>query len=322
MNRTAGLRSDAQWRATVMEELERVCASEAFCHSKQSARLLRYLVENSLDHNEDQLRERAIGANLFGREPKYDSNEDSIVRVSAAEVRKRLSRHYHEGRVTSAVELSIPLGSYRVEFLTPEAPPSPIVAEPPAGAEAPGVRRRWQPWVATGVGVLGLAAGVFLAWPATSVERFWGPALKDPSMVVILAPHPIVYTFSRETFQRFRGDAATHAQRQIEVLSGPPEATIALKEVVPIRDQYLGLGSAHAISSVSALLAVKKKEYSLRFGQHFSFQDIRQAPAVLIGAYANRLTLQLTDDSRFVLSDRNGAPEISDRQTGKTWKLE
>jgi hypothetical protein len=105
------------------------------------------------------------------------------------------------------------------------------------------------------------------------------------------------------------------------VLSGPPDAAIHLREVVPIRDQYLGLGSAHAISSVVALLAVQKKGYSLRFGQHFSFQDIRQAPAVLVGAYANRWTLQLTDDSRFVLSDRNGAPEIVDRQTGKAWAM-
>lgn len=318
MGGSVGLHNESPWRATVSEELERVCASDAFSHSKQSARLLRYLVEHSLEANEDQLRERAIGANLFGREPKYDTNEDSIVRVSATEVRKRLARYYREAGARGPIQLSIPLGSYRVEFVTTAATNEPETPE----VLPPVTRRRWPPAVAAGAVVPALAlVGLYLFWPATSIERFWGPALRDPARVIILAPHPIVYTFSRETFQRFRGDSSTHAQRQIEVLTGPPEATIQLKDVVPITDQYLGLGSAHAISDVSALLAVRKKEYSLRFGEHFSFQEIRDAPAVLVGAYANRWTLQLTDDARFVLSDRNGAPEIADRQTGKVWAL-
>jgi hypothetical protein len=153
------------------------------------------------------------------------------------------------------------------------------------------------------------------------VDRFWGPVIADKSAVVILAPHPVVYSFTRETFQRFRNDGATHAQRQMEVLAGPGDAMIALKDVVPIRDQYLGLGSAYAISSVAAGLAVRKKAYQLKFGSGFSFQDIRHAPAVLVGAYANRWTLQLTEDLRFTLADKDGAPQILDRKTGKKWTL-
>ena len=105
-----------EWRAAVLSELERLCDSEAFRHSRQSARILRYLVEQSLEGNEDGLRERAVGASLFGREPKYDTNEDSIVRVSATEVRKRLARAYHEAGDKPAVVFSIPTGSYRVDF--------------------------------------------------------------------------------------------------------------------------------------------------------------------------------------------------------------
>jgi hypothetical protein len=176
-------------------------------------------------------------------------------------------------------------------------------------------------WVAAGAAAALVAAGAYAFWPATALERFWGPALSDPAAVVILAPHPIVYTFSRETFQRFRGDSPSHAQRQIELLQGPAGATIPLAEVVPIQDQYIGRGSAHAISSVAALLAVQKKEYNVRFGGDFSFQDIRHSPAVLVGAYANRWTLQLTDDFRFALSEQGGLPEISDRRTGKRWQV-
>lgn len=320
MSRSGTASGDAQWRAAVLEELERICASESFRQSRQSVKLLRYLVQHSLDNSEEQLRERAIGVNLFGREPKYDTNEDSIVRVSAAEVRKRLARYYHESGVRGPIEMSIPLGSYRVEFQAYGA----MQASAPAPVEAEKASGGWGAWLiaAAIVGVLALAAlAASLFWPAAPTAQFWGPAMKDPAPIVIMAPHPVVYTFTRETFRRFRGDSATHAQRQIEVLTGPPEAPILLKEVVPIRDQYLGLGSAHAISSVSAMLAVRKKQYSIRFGKDFSFQDIRHAPAVLVGAYANRWTLQLTEDLRFVLADREGSPEIADRQTGKVWRL-
>lgn len=298
-------------RQAVPEELERICTSDPFKHSRQSVRLLRYLVEHSLAGDEDSLRERAIGASLFGRDPKYDTNEDSIVRVSAAEVRKRLTRYYQETGAPAGLQFAIPTGSYRVEFH----------ALGPAPADERPASRKWTVWV-LGLGALGILAAILAVnWPRSAMARFWGPALSDDSGVVILAPHPVVYTLSRDTFLRFRGQTASHAQRQIEVLTGPPDAAIQLREVVPIKDQYIGLGSAHAISSVAALLAVEKKRYTIRFGGDFSFQDIRHAPAVLVGAYANRWTLQLTDDYRFVLSDREGAPEILDRRSGKLWRL-
>ncbi len=298
------------WTEEVTVELERVCNGEAFRHSKQSARLLRYLVEHSLSGNEEALRERAIGVSLFGRETKYDTNEDSIVRVSAAEVRKRLARHYAEAGEAGPVRLTIPTGSYRVEFQRTGGQP----------AQAAVKQANWW-WLGAAAVVLAAVGASVWAWPKSKVEEFWGPALQDEADVVVSVPHPIVYTFSREVFQRFRGTAASHAQRQIELLTGPPDATIQLKDVVPIQNQYVGLGSAHAISNVAAILAVRKKKYSIKFGGSISFQDIRHGPAVLVGAYANRWTLQLTDDLRFVLADREGAPEIEDRKTGKRWAL-
>lgn len=305
---------ERQFRSCVLEELERVCSGEAFRQSKQSARLLRYLVENTLDNHEERLRERAIGANLFGRDPKYDTNADSIVRVSAAEVRKRLARHYHEVAAPPEIQFGIPPGSYRVEFHRHESHPAPVARTP--------ARRTW-PLAAIGIpaAALLLAALIWFFRPPDALDRFWGPAVQEDQPVVLLAPHPILYTFSRETFRRFRGESPSHAQMQIEELTGPPDASIALKDVVKIRDQYIGLGSAHAMSSVVALLAVRGKPYVIRFGGDFSFQDIRHSPAVLVGAYANRWTLQLTGDYRFTPSQRGSVPEILDRKTGKFWPV-
>lgn len=300
-------------RAAILEEVERLCQSDAFRQSRQAVKLLRYLVENTLDDHDELLRERAIGARVFGRDARYDTNEDSIVRVGVADVRKRLTRAYHDLDPKPPVERSIPLGSYRVEFKVAAAvaPPALVSPRPPP---------RWRlPAVLAAVVTLGGA--LFLFSPPSAVDRFWAPALQDPDPVVILAPHPTVYTFSRETFRRFRGDNPSHAQRQIEALQAPPDASIPVSEVVTIRDQYLGLGSAHAIADLAALFAVRKKSYKIRFGGDHSFQELRQAPVVLIGAYANRWTLYLTDELRFVLSERDSVPEILDRREGRSWSV-
>ena len=204
-----------QLKSAALEELERLQVSPAFRQSRQAARLLRYVVENSLEGSEESLRERAIGVKVFGRDAGYDTNDDSIVRVGVADLRKRLARAYHENGVKPALFFHIPVGSYRVEFQVAEVPVEAAAATP--------VRRRWVAPLAAGLAIAGVALALFLMWPAGVLDRFWAPALSDASPVVLLAPHPIVYTFARDTFRRFESHPQTHAQRQIEMLSGPPE---------------------------------------------------------------------------------------------------
>jgi hypothetical protein len=112
-------------RSIVAEELSRVLASEYFRNSKQAERLLRYLVANSLDEHDEGLRERAIGEKVFGRQPKYDSNADSIVRVWANHLRKRLAQYYQADGSNSGLRFAIRPGSYRVEF-------HPVIQDTPA----------------------------------------------------------------------------------------------------------------------------------------------------------------------------------------------
>jgi hypothetical protein len=70
--------------------------------SRPSRQFLEYVVERSLKRESDQLKNRRIGIHLFGRDPCYDKTEDAIVRVTAAEVRRRLLQFYAEpGRQAS-----------------------------------------------------------------------------------------------------------------------------------------------------------------------------------------------------------------------------
>src|ERR1051325_8764563 len=74
--------------------LDQVLTSRSFKGSRRSQEFLRYIIEKSLCGDFDELKERVLGVEIFGRAPTYNTSEDAIVRVAANEVRKRLLRYY------------------------------------------------------------------------------------------------------------------------------------------------------------------------------------------------------------------------------------
>ena len=75
-------------------ELQRILGSHVFRGSRRCCRFLEYSVQHVLQGNaQDELRERNIGVEVFQRPADYDTAEDAIVRVTANEVRKRLSQY-------------------------------------------------------------------------------------------------------------------------------------------------------------------------------------------------------------------------------------
>jgi hypothetical protein len=102
--------------AAIRQHLKEIIEGPAFKGSHRSAQFLAYIVEQSVAGNFDQLKERLIGVELFGRDPSYDTGEDAIVRVTASDVRKRLLQHYGRNGVTSEFRFTLPLGSYIPEI--------------------------------------------------------------------------------------------------------------------------------------------------------------------------------------------------------------
>ena len=114
-------------RKTILEALDTVIASSSFESSQRAQEFLRYVVEHALDGELDRLKERVIGYALFGRKPDYDTGADSIVRVTAAEVRKRLEMYYEQTAGTEPVTRSwgsTPIRSWVWEPARIAAPPA------------------------------------------------------------------------------------------------------------------------------------------------------------------------------------------------------
>jgi hypothetical protein len=85
--------------------VRQIVESAAFRGSRRSQEFLQFIVGRALDGHFDELKERALGVELFGREPAYDTGEDSIVRVTACDVRKRLTQFYSESGLDAGVRV-------------------------------------------------------------------------------------------------------------------------------------------------------------------------------------------------------------------------
>jgi len=102
-----------QWEVASLEQhLNEVLESEAFKGSHRSGRFLKYIVHHAIAGDVDSLKERAIGIDIFGRAPGYDTGADAIVRVTASDVRKRLIQHYGRPGLVTEYRISLPAGSY------------------------------------------------------------------------------------------------------------------------------------------------------------------------------------------------------------------
>ena len=109
----------------VHSQLAKILESPHFRNSKRSGSLLRFVVEAAVAGDQNSLKERCIGAAVFGRETAYDTAQDPIVRNAAIEVRKRLAQYYMDPEHACELRIDLPIGSYMPTF-TVEAP----VAEP------------------------------------------------------------------------------------------------------------------------------------------------------------------------------------------------
>lgn len=119
----------------IRNHLKQIAASVEFKNSGRSREFLIVTVEKALAGRFDELKERVLGVELFDRSTAYDTAEDSIVRVTACDVRRRLARYYSGTGKDSELRLSIPAGSYIPEFHWVEA--AALAVEPTAAAVSP-----------------------------------------------------------------------------------------------------------------------------------------------------------------------------------------
>ena len=332
--------------ALLQEALDEIFHSSPFRASKQSQQLLRYIVNQTLAGRSELLKERLIGVNVFGRRPDYDTNEDPIVRARAAEVRKRLAQFYVGEGSRSTVRIEISPGSYLASFTESgtrqalasiKSAPEQIAIEPP---ELPSVRqplpieqpestptsqpRRRRLMISLSAIVLPcLAFGIlFLLRPIAPINLFWEPFISAPNPVLIYSGANAVYLLSPDFINRYK---STHhldglkSQGLEFVVPISPDTKLGPDDLIGYKNDYLTIGDLAANVRVASLLANHRQRFDLRLGDDVVFGDLRQNPTVLIGAFNNSWTMELTGDLPFNVY---GAQVLSIREQanpGRIW---
>jgi hypothetical protein len=136
---TIRLQFTPEQEQTVRRELDLILVSPQFAGSKRCHDFLVFIVNRTLEGNADNLTERFIGADLFGRSIDYDTKADSIVRVCANDVRRRLADYHSHQSSSRPVMITLSAGTYIPEFqwYFPENS-----AQDPAGGVAHSLRKK------------------------------------------------------------------------------------------------------------------------------------------------------------------------------------
>src|SRR5215813_2027464 len=120
-------------------QLERIVDSPVFNKSARLTAFLKFVVEQTLAGQGDNLKEQVIALELYGRGDDFDSGIDPVVRVDARRLRDKLREYYAESDADSVI-ISLPKGSYVPVFGKSGA--APVRSEPGVGVQSAGRRAR------------------------------------------------------------------------------------------------------------------------------------------------------------------------------------
>ena len=284
-------------KAAVQQQLEKLLATSLFNSSKRYPSFLKYVVTHSLAGQTDQLKERILGVEIFGRPADYDTNTDPIVRVTAAEIRKRIEQYYQDPKHSQEIRLYLPAGSYAPQYSWPGRPSglsaSPVES-PSHTEESPAIhptdapspvprsgRTIFKGWKPAGALLLVLLAATSTAiWFASrppALKEFWEPFVKSSE--------PVLFCIADQSqYSTLKLRDAADPQREVTLTDSM--VTIIIDDVSPL-------------VNMAGLLRTYGKTYRVQGEASTSLTDLRRGPSVFIGAFDNGWTLRLTSPLRF-----------------------
>jgi hypothetical protein len=281
----------------IVQHLNAVLADPAFASSRRCQDFLRYVVSEAVEGRSEDINERNIAHIVFGKSQRFEPSEDSLVRVKAREVRRRLAQYY-TSHPESGLRIDLSHGGYTPSFILeePSPQPAPLEAVPPAVA-APRPSRRKVLWY-LGASVVSAAAAVSVPiWrkahaahsqPPTNLQLLWQPVAETKSPLLLFAP--VLQTKS-------------------------PHGVLA---------DRVGIGVTAAISQAVHFLDAHSLPYTLRFGSGLTFAQLREQPSLILGGFTSSWSLWAIHGLRYnLVAGKQWADSyILDTQTQQKWQAE
>ena len=279
-------------RAQILGQIERLVSSQTLHGSESLCKLLRYLAKHVLDHPGVPLKEYQIATEVFGRQPDFDPQLDSMVRVQAGRLRTKLAEYYASEGTADPVWVELPKGTYVLSF-HPGATPAVrnhggMLGE--ARHESFPLQQTPRKWMIS-VAVLSVLLAVAVAGlAALLVTRKIAGA--DPSAEVQAAP---------AAFHVFWKGFLTGPEEPWVIFSnaafaGRPDRGMryydpARDSKTQILDHYTGVGEVLAVHELDTVFGLLRQRIRVKRGSLFSLDDAKNNDLIFIGSPSENLTL-------------------------------
>ncbi len=331
----------AERTAAVKTELTAILASDSFSSSNRCRDFLEFVVKKALAGDYESLTERFIGVELFGRAVSYETATDSIVRVRANDVRRRLAQYYSGRQTAVPVRIDLVAGGYIPEFhwrteQEPNPPSELEIASFAGQISTPGTSVDQKPVPGKKEDLSGLAharrhSRIFL-WSCAAAtvvaatllaltfkphpnnfDRFWLPVLQASSSPVLVLP-------TTDTLQLQPGAMKLYGQ-----LKPGGSMTLGLGDVQDFHNWHTSLPVMQATLSVALALQRKGQAPLVRMGTDLKRDELRGHPIIAIGSFSNPWTQENVSGLRFTFdrgASDNEPPRIGDaRNPNRSWSL-
>lgn len=308
-------------------ELQRILQAPQFRRAPKLQKLLALICEYHFGNRSAEINEFLVATEAFGKGPKFDPSQDSIVRVQAREARRRLREYYQSTGKDSRLILDIPIGSYVPVFTAVDGPPAP--------RRTLHFRPAWGMLAAIALILAAILLSADLerqrsiknaaaaAAPKTpnalspSLARLWNRFLDSDAPTILVLSNPAVSSCDPEQTTGGTG--------------GGPRSGGGSQEVCP--DEYTGMGEAIALHLITDIFRATKDKLSVKQSRMLNPEDAERHNLILLGGkIVNPWTrtlgpdLSLTAEAKetvFVLpgqSEPQRYETVFDSKTGKLTK--
>ncbi len=193
------------------QELETVLCSGIFNKAPNLQHFLHFVADKHFSGEAEQVKEYSIAVRALNRPETFDPQSDTIVRVTAHALRKKLEQYYATEGAAHRVQIQLPPGKYVLRFY--RKPEDALSGEPERAAEpAPAARApeelpksasRRRGWVLFGIvlAIAALAVSLYVVvtrWSAREVPPLATPVnsavLRNASTHILLNDRLAAYT--------------------------------------------------------------------------------------------------------------------------------
>jgi hypothetical protein len=297
-------------REEIETQLAMIVGSRHFRQARSLEKFLTFVVNRSLVGEIDCLKELSIGIEVFHRPLDFDPRIDTVVRVQAANLRRKLAEYYLQDGPDDPILIDLPKGHYVPTFQYRPSkdalPDEGLILKEEHSSRSPRMVKqgRWRiaPWFLLLCGIGGMILGVvltigFVAWweIPSETSRMARLSQQDPVFLPIwekfLTPeaHNLLAYGMPQFFASdglYIRDVLVNSTEELGSSPGGRLTDVARNLGIHLRatEIYTGVGEAHGINTVSRFFWENSFNLQIARSRIVGWQDLKNTNLIFLSS--------------------------------------